>query len=69
MKEQVDAEQRAEISKRVTRAVRLADLDFQKIGGTTMHYVHECLLPALEENGIGLSVVPINELPLSSRSV
>lgn len=37
---------------RITRAVRQADIAFEKIGGSTRHWVIDCFLPALEEEGI-----------------
>lgn len=40
------------ITARITRAVRQADIAFEKIGGTTRHWVIDCFLPALEEEEI-----------------
>lgn len=39
----------------VTAAVREADLDFESTGGSSRHYVRECLLPALERAGLSIS--------------
>lgn len=36
----------------ITRAVRTADVDFESVGGSSRHYVRECLLPALECEGL-----------------
>ena len=36
----------------ITAAVRIADERFQKSGGSSRHWVIECLLPALEEHGL-----------------
>jgi hypothetical protein len=32
----------------LTAAVWQADLDFERVGGSSRHYVRDCLLPALE---------------------
>lgn len=42
----------SEIIRRVTRATRAADEAFQKIGGSSRHWVRECFLPAIEEEGL-----------------
>lgn len=36
------------ISLRLTAAVRAADSRFETVGGSSRHYVNDCLLPALE---------------------
>lgn len=40
------------ITARITRAVKQADIAFEKIGGSTRHWVIDCFLPALEEEEI-----------------
>lgn len=45
-----------EIMKRLTRAVRVADKRFMQTGGSTRHYVIECLVPCLEEDGLTVCV-------------
>ena len=39
----------------ITAAVRAADLDFESVGGSSRHYVRECLIPHLE--AVGLVIV------------
>lgn len=39
----------------ITKAVRNADMTFEREGGSSRHYVRECLLPSLDD--VGLSVV------------
>ena len=41
-----------DIIDRLTRAVRVADRQFEETGGTSRHYINECLLPALEKYGL-----------------
>lgn len=41
----------------VTRAVREADQLHQTVGGGTRHYVNECLLPCLKDEGFAIIVV------------
>ena len=48
-------EQKPTIERRLTAAVREADQAFERVGGSTRHYVNDCLLPMLE--AAGLSVV------------
>ena len=36
----------------ITRAVRNADKQFEIIGGSSRHWVRECFIPALEEEGL-----------------
>lgn len=53
------AKTQAEIDDALTAALRDADLTFEKAGGSTRHYVRECLLPALAARG--LTIVPCTE--------
>lgn len=46
---------RAEMVRRITAAVRAADKNFEQSGGSSRHWVAECLLPELE--GAGLEIV------------
>ena len=39
---------------KVTRVVREADEAFKTVGGSTRHWVRDCLLPALDRAGIEL---------------
>lgn len=43
-----------EVERRLAKAVREADQQFQKVGGTTRHYVQDCLLPELSKAGVGI---------------
>ena len=43
-----------DIVDRLTQAVRVADRQFEETGGTTRHYINECLLSALEKYGLEL---------------
>ncbi len=56
----------------ITRVVRLADDAFRASGGTSRHWVIECLLPALEDEGLRivrselvdqLPTIPVKEKP------
>jgi hypothetical protein len=40
----------------ITRAVRAADEAFETVGGSSRHWVRECLLPALEDEGLEVVV-------------
>ena len=40
------------VVRRVTSAVRRADDDFERSGGSSRHWVVECFLPALSDFGI-----------------
>ena len=40
----------------LTRAVREADQEFLTVGGSTRHFVRDCLLPALHSNGLAVAV-------------
>lgn len=44
----VNAQEPSDLETRLTVVVRQADLDFESVGGSSRHYVRECLLPALE---------------------
>jgi hypothetical protein len=44
-----------ETVRRVTRAVREADQQFDKSGGTSRHWVRECFLPCLTEEGLAIA--------------
>lgn len=44
-----------EIAKKLTQAMRSADEVFKVSGGSTRHYINECLLPAIAE--VGLCVI------------
>jgi hypothetical protein len=44
----------AERVRLVTRAVREADREFQQSGGSSRHWVRECFLPCLEEEGLAV---------------
>ncbi len=41
-----------QIIKRITRAVRAADEKFKRVGGSSRHWVIECLMPCLETEGL-----------------
>lgn len=43
-----------DVEKRFTVAMRRADAAFEKVGGTTRHYVRDCLPPALESEGLAI---------------
>jgi len=43
----------------ITRAVRAADQLFQKTGGSSRHWVIECLIPALEDEGLAIGIAII----------
>ena len=36
----------------ITAAVRKADKDFERVGGSSRHWVRDCFLPRLEEAGL-----------------
>jgi len=48
----------------LTRAVREADCNFERTGGSSKHWVEECFLPAI--NRVGLCVARIGESATSS---
>lgn len=50
-----------ELIRRVTAAVRLADAQFEQSGGSSRHWVRECLLPCLDD--AGLQIVEQKEDP------
>jgi hypothetical protein len=37
---------------KITAVVREADQDFERVGGSSRHWVRECLLPRLEAAGL-----------------
>lgn len=41
-----------ELIRRVTAAVRQADAQFEHAGGSSRHWVRECLFPCLDEAGL-----------------
>lgn len=41
-----------EIIKLVTEAVQAADEHFEKVGGSSRHWVRDCFLPELKERGL-----------------
>ena len=47
-----------ELLRRVTLAVRLADEEFERSGGSSRHWVSECFLPALKEEGLEIVDLP-----------
>ena len=47
-----------EAAKRMTAALRAGDRVYDFTGGTTRHYVIECLLPILEEHRLKLVLLP-----------
>ena len=53
-----------ELVRKVTRAVRKADKHFDKVGGSSRHWVIECLLPCLEEEGLEIvsRSVPVTDI-------
>lgn len=51
------AAQRAEVLEQtyeqtITAAIREADRVFEKVGGSTRHYVRDCLLPIMKKHGL-----------------
>lgn len=36
----------------ITAAIREADIMFEKVGGSTRHYVRDCLLPIMKKHGL-----------------
>ena len=50
----------------ITKAVREADNAFETVGGSTRHWVRECLLPALQVRGF--VIIRLNSLtPAAAR--
>lgn len=45
---------RAEMVRRLTAAMRVADRAFERVGGSTRHHVRDCLMPALEAEGLSV---------------
>ena len=48
-----------EMIAKIAKAVRTADQEFKDVGGSTRHWVRECLLPALRDEG--LRIAPLEE--------
>lgn len=48
----------SELVKELTRALRLADTRYQETGGSTRHYVNECLVGELERAGLAVVRLP-----------
>lgn len=48
---------------RITRAVREADQAFESSGGSSRHWVRECFLPCLEDEGLVLVVASSDKEP------
>jgi hypothetical protein len=46
---------------RLTRAVRLADSNFERVGGSSRHWVRDCFLPALESEGLDVVDTETNQ--------
>lgn len=42
------------VARRLTEAMREADLAFETVGGSTRHFVNDCLLPALEAHHLAV---------------
>ena len=57
IREQVP-EENPGIVRRMTAAMREADAAFAKGGGTTRHYVRECVLPVLRKHGLLIAAAP-----------
>lgn len=51
-----DLSDNQEIIRRFTAAMREADQAFEKVGGSTRHYVRDCLLPILEKHDIEIII-------------
>jgi hypothetical protein len=43
----------------ITQAVREADIHFERVGGSSRHWVRDCFLPMLEKHG--LKIVPTGD--------
>lgn len=46
-----------ELLKRITAAVRTADKNFERVGGSSRHWVRDCFLPELEQHDLRLVLV------------
>ena len=44
----------AELIRRMTAAMREADPIFERVGGSTRHYVRDCLMPVLAKHRLQL---------------
>ncbi len=42
----------SELVRRLTECMRIADRDFERVGGSTRHHVRDCLIPQLEAAGL-----------------
>ena len=43
-----------EIIRELTSAIRSADRTFETAGGSTRHYVSDCLIPELQKRGLSI---------------
>ncbi len=57
----------AELVTQVTKAVRAADEAFKAIGGSSRHWVRECFLAALEDEG--LVIINKKELAIAVEKI
>jgi hypothetical protein len=55
---QLLAERRSHLVK-LTKAVRKADQLFEDLGGSSRHWVSECFLPCLEEEGLRVTTITL----------
>lgn len=67
MSDMTMAEAERAIVVRLTAAMREADEQFERVGGSTRHHVRDCLLPVLEKHG--LSVATIEQRDDASREL
>jgi len=51
-----------EILRRMTIAMRQADRSFEHSGGSTRHYLRDCLLPMLSYHGIDLRLSDLSSI-------
>jgi hypothetical protein len=56
-----------ELVARITAAVRAADQAFERSGGSSRHWVRECLLPELDRAGLAVVDTKANEGALTAR--
>ncbi len=54
----------ADLLARITKAVRLADRKFEQVGGSSRHWVRECLLPGLETEGLAVVDTSTHWVPI-----
>jgi hypothetical protein len=52
LEEAMNPEDDKELFYALTRALRAADQTFEKVGGSSRHFVADCLMPALEAEGL-----------------